>query len=193
MMKTTYKIIMATQILVLTMISKGTSMDEPTNESSSTLPTSSEVTNHPPINNPVDLHYFMGEPEMEFLHGYSLWFGLNIPKNQEQGLIHMQNAANRGHHYAQYKMGKMYLRGNEIPQNLEKGLELLHLSADQGLFDALNDLGKMYLTGDVIPQNTEKAQEYLEKAEDKIKEQEEFRKTNPEAIEKFKNQMVLGK
>ncbi len=86
MMKKAYKTIIATQLLVLAVISKGTSMDVPTNESDSTLPTTSAVTNHSPINNPVDLDCIKEEPLLGYISNiYKAFYNPNNPEYKLTG------------------------------------------------------------------------------------------------------------
>ena len=85
-MKNTCKIIMVTQLLVFTMISKGTSMEEIVNKESPTLSTTSEEKNQSQKNTPVDLDYFMGEPLPSYIGDfYNAFYNPNNPEYRPTG------------------------------------------------------------------------------------------------------------
>lgn len=130
-------------------------------------------------------------PERACLLGVKLLSGLGgSDKNPEKGLEFLASAANRGHYYAQYKLGEMCLNGGIALQDQTLGLELLHRSADEGFFiPALMKLGKIYLMGIDVPVNIQKAQYYFDQAIIKQSEADEYMKNNPNDLEKLKMQI----
>ena len=82
-------------------------------------------------------------------------------KNLEQAIKHFSNAADQGNQFAQYTLGKIYLKGNEVPKDIEKALSFLNASANQGNQFAQYTLGKLYLDGTEVPKDIEKALSFL--------------------------------
>jgi len=72
-----------------------------------------------------------------------------------------QKAAEQDNQYAQYRLAKLLLDGEEIPKDTEKALRLLTAAAEQGNQFAQYTLGKLYLLGKEIPQDREAAVYWL--------------------------------
>ncbi len=65
--------------------------------------------------------------------------------------------------YVQYRLGSLYLLGEDVPQDLEEAIRWLELSADQGNQYAQYALGKLFLYGQPgMPRDKEKAVLFLE-------------------------------
>lgn len=75
-----------------------------------------------------------------------------------------QKAAEQDNQYAQYRLAKLLLDGEEIPKDTEKALRLLTDAAEQGSQFAQYTLGKLYLLGKEIPQDREAAINWLTRA-----------------------------
>ena len=60
--------------------------------------------------------------------------GLGTEQNIEKGIDYLIKAAQSGHEYAQYKLGKIYLDGEDVRQNLEYASLWLQASAEQAFF-----------------------------------------------------------
>ena len=73
-------------------------------------------------------------------------------------------AAEHGNKFAEYILGKEYLRGENFPKDVQKAIDYLKRSAENGLSFAEYELGKIYLFGNDIPKDTETALEYLKSA-----------------------------
>jgi TPR repeat protein len=73
----------------------------------------------------------------------------------------LDRAAAHGNQYARYRLGRLYLLGDNVPKNVERALEYLTASARQGNQYAQYTLGKLYLLGRDIPQNRDVAKEWL--------------------------------
>ena len=72
-----------------------------------------------------------------------------------------QKAVEQDNQYAQYRLAKLLLDGEEIPKDTEKALRLLIAAAEQGNQFAQYTLGKLYLLGKEIPQDREAAVHWL--------------------------------
>lgn len=72
-----------------------------------------------------------------------------------------QKAVEQDNQYAQYRLAKLLLDGEEIPKDTEKALRLLTAAAEQGNQFAQYTLGKLYLLGKEIPQDREAAIDWL--------------------------------
>ena len=89
------------------------------------------------------------------------WSG---PRDTVRAAEWYRRAADRGHPYAQYNLGFMYLRGEGVEASPNEGLQWLRRSADQGEESAIRLLADIYRNGhyDVSP-NTEEAQQWQER------------------------------
>lgn len=72
-----------------------------------------------------------------------------------------EKAAAQGNRYAQYRLGKLYLAGEEVPKDAAQAVEYLTASAEQGNQYAQYALGKLYLMGKDTPRDEEAAQKWL--------------------------------
>ena len=74
------------------------------------------------------------------------------------------NEAEAGNADAQFKLGRMNLKGEYVPQDYKKAFEWLLKAADQGYKYAQYELGKMYFKGEGVSKDYEKAVEWYRKA-----------------------------
>jgi TPR repeat protein len=79
--------------------------------------------------------------------------GEGVAKDYHESEKWYRRAAERGHVYAQVKLGTQYLQGNGVPQDYAEALKWLRLAADQGNPLAQAKLGEMYLDGKGVPQD----------------------------------------
>ena len=70
-------------------------------------------------------------------------------------------SADKGYEYAQCKLGKEYLSGDNFTQDIPKAKELLLASANQNNQFAQYALGREYLTGERLEKDLPKAEMYL--------------------------------
>lgn len=63
--------------------------------------------------------------------------------------------------FAAYRLGKLYLAGEELPKNTELALHYLKMAADTGNQYAQYALGKVYLIGKDVQQDKELAYDYF--------------------------------
>lgn len=69
--------------------------------------------------------------------------------------------AEQGNQYAQYQLGRLYLKGEHIPKDSKAAIKWLTDSAEQGNQYAQYQLGKLYLLGEDVPKNVEVAVKWL--------------------------------
>lgn len=80
-------------------------------------------------------------------------------------VIHyLKLAANQGNSFAAYRLGRLYLLGEQTAKDVEQAVRYLLQSADAGNSYAQYVIGKLYLIGKEIPQDKEKAEIYLTQA-----------------------------
>ena len=72
-----------------------------------------------------------------------------------------EKATEQGNQYAQYRLGRLYLSGEEVPKDVRRAVEYLTASAERGNQYAQYALGKLYLMGKDIPQDEEAAHRWL--------------------------------
>ena len=53
-------------------------------------------------------------------------------RDVRKAIQHFETAAESGHHYAEYHLGKIYLYGKDVPRDYDKGMEYLRASAEHG-------------------------------------------------------------
>lgn len=70
-------------------------------------------------------------------------------------------AANMGCGVAKYRLGKMFLRGDEVPQNVDYALRWLEESVSEGNQYAEYLLGKTLLKGELVEQDTDRGEDLL--------------------------------
>ncbi len=81
----------------------------------------------------------------------------------EKAVMLLRQAALQGNEYAQYRLGSVYLLGEDVPQDLEEAVRWLEMSGDKGNQYAQYALGKLYLCGQPgVPRDKEKAVPLLE-------------------------------
>lgn len=72
-----------------------------------------------------------------------------------------EKAAARGNQYAQYRLGRLYLLGEDVPKDVKKAIEYLTASAEQGNQYAQYAIGKLYLVGRDTQRDEEAARKWL--------------------------------
>ena len=76
----------------------------------------------------------------------------------------LEACAKRGNTVAKYRLGKMYLKGDEIEKDISAALQCLSQAAEDGNEFAEYLLGKTYLKGEDVELDTAKAETYLRRA-----------------------------
>lgn len=78
----------------------------------------------------------------------------------------LEQSADQGYEYAQYRLGKLYLTGKEVEQNIGYGLYRSWQAEQQNNPFAQYLLGKTYLNGELVEQDLPQAEQLFEKASD---------------------------
>ena len=86
--------------------------------------------------------------------------GMGVLPDDEQAELWFRRAAEAGHDFSQYALGKLLQR----KKRMEEAVSWYEKAAAQGNLWAAYRLGKLYLEGTDIPQNVAKAVEYLSDA-----------------------------
>lgn len=87
----------------------------------------------------------------------------NLPNfiPNERRMLHalhwLESAVKDDNQYAEYLLGKTFLKGEDVERDTERAESLLSRSAEQGNKYAAYTLGKAYLDGDILTQNIDEA------------------------------------
>lgn len=73
----------------------------------------------------------------------------------------LQKLAAQGNSFAQYRLGKLYLLGEDVPKDVDAAIRWLTASVEQGNQYAQYALGKLYLAGRDIPRDRDAAIRWL--------------------------------
>lgn len=92
---------------------------------------------------------------------YSLGKLLQGQKRITEAVGCYKKAAAKGNQYAGYRLGKLYLTGEDVSRDVEQAVEYLTASAEHGNQYAQYALGKLYLMGRDTPRNEEAALKWL--------------------------------
>ena len=76
----------------------------------------------------------------------------------------LERAALGGNQYAQYRLGKLLLQGEDVPKDADGAVRWLTASAEQGSQYAQYALGKLYLLGEEVPEDREAARQWFQQA-----------------------------
>ena len=78
-----------------------------------------------------------------------------------EGINHLARAAKQENQYAQYRLGKVYLTGEQTAKDVDAAISYLGRAAEHGNQYAQYTLGKLYLMGQDVPRDMELAVQYL--------------------------------
>jgi TPR repeat protein len=105
------------------------------------------------------------DPEVLYLKGMGLYYGLNQEKNYPGAFSYLMSAYEKGYKYASYKLGQCLLIGRGVTnKNVEKGLELLKEAADLNIAGANYELATIYYNGKLVEEDKEKSDMYFLRA-----------------------------
>ncbi len=93
---------------------------------------------------------------------YALGRLLETRKRIEEAVACYEKAVAQGNPAAAYRLGKLYLQGEQVPKDVTKALEYLTASAKEGSPFAQYTLGKLYLMGKDVEQDREEAYRWFE-------------------------------
>ena len=86
----------------------------------------------------------------------------------------MKQSAARGNQFAQYRLGKLLLQGENVPRDVNAAMRWLTAAADQGNQYAQYALGKLYLLGKEIPKDRGSAIKWFQLAADQGNEYAQY-------------------
>ena len=95
----------------------------------------------------------IGSPDAAVASGLMLIDGAGTPKNVQLGIDILREAAERGHSYAQMRIGAAYFIGKELPADLPEAAKWTLKAAEQGEALAQTMMGILYAGGYGVPQN----------------------------------------
>ncbi len=90
----------------------------------------------------------------------------DLVRDDEMSFKLYKVAADRGHAYAQCKLGYMYNNGKGVARDDAEAVRWYQLAADQRHADAQYKLGNMYKRGEGVAKDEAKAMEYYQLATD---------------------------
>jgi len=105
--------------------------------------------------------------EAAYAKGMASCFGVGVPKDPQEALIHLMEAADLGHSEAQARLGWLYASGIGTPINDAKAVDYFRLSAEQGNAFGLWGLARAYLgenPANGLEKDEKKALEYMEQS-----------------------------
>ena len=91
---------------------------------------------------------------IEIADGSRSYYGNTV--NDPKPVYNISSAA-QGNQFAQYRLGKVYLIGEDVQKDIPAALQFLTAAAEQGNQYAQYTLGKLYLMGKDVPKNKETA------------------------------------
>jgi hypothetical protein len=115
----------------------------------------------PPNQERAERWFRLSAKEGNHYSEYALGKLLLGQKRTAEALEWLDRATIHGSQFASYRMGKLYLLGDDVPKDVEKALEYLRHSADAGNQYAQYALGKLHLLGQEVPQDKEQARAWL--------------------------------
>lgn len=83
-------------------------------------------------------------------------------------------AAELGNQFAQYRLGKLLLQGEDVPRDIKTAIHWLTAAAEQGNQYAQYALGKLYLLGKEIPKDRTSATKWFQLAVDQGNEYAQY-------------------
>ena len=117
------------------------------------------------LNGFIKLDKDINDPKLEYRMGYMFYQGIGTEQDTEKALEYLKKATVKGHTYAEWMIGKIYLERGEKEDGinwLKKAAE--HEAAQQENGCAQYYLGKMYLLGEDTERDIEEAVKWFEKA-----------------------------
>ena len=115
-----------------------------------------------------------------------------MEKDFTKGFEYLQKAAGKGNEFAEYTMGKLYIKGVEgkLERDTIKGLKILEELAEKGNSMAQHTLGRLYLFGsEGIEKNKELGLYWIGKA---IEQGNTYAQETLEFYEKYRFQSALS-
>ena len=84
-----------------------------------------------------------------------------MPQDIPKALEYLKRSAVQGNHFAQYRLGKLYLMDEDVKKDIPTALQFLIAAAEQNNQYAQYTLGKLYLMGKDVPRDKDTAVRWL--------------------------------
>lgn len=85
-------------------------------------------------------------------------------KNYKAAYVKLKAAADEGHKKAQYRLGRLFDKGNGVAENNKQAFYWYLKSAEQGFAKAQYQVGKSYKNGEGVDEDRDKAFQYFKLA-----------------------------
>ena len=95
-------------------------------------------------------------------------------KDSVKALSLLKRSAGRGNQFAQYRLGKLLLQGEDAPKDVKAAIRWLTAAAEQGNQYAQYALGKLYLLGKGGPKDRSSAIKWFQLAADQGNEYAQY-------------------
>ncbi len=105
-----------------------------------------------------------GNPDAQFMLGFMLENGIEVPKDLTEAAKWYRQAAEQGDCNSQWNLGFLYVRGDGVDKDPTEAAKWLSKAAEKRDADIQNDLGWMFATGDGVPKDWSTAEKWLTKA-----------------------------
>lgn len=112
------------------------------------------------LNGFIQLDKDINDPKLEYRMGYMFYQGIGTEQDTEKALGYLKKATVKGHAYAEWLIGKIYLEKGKK----EEGINWLKKAAEHENPLAQYTIGKLYLKGEEVEKNPMKAKELFQKA-----------------------------
>ena len=104
----------------------------------------------------------LGNTRAAYFCGLMLYDGdEGMEQDKKQGMIYLQQAADKGHVAANAKLGESYLYGNGVKVDKEKGFKMIKVAAEKGNNKAQWLLANCYRLGEGIDKNYALAAQWM--------------------------------
>lgn len=112
------------------------------------------------LNGFIQLDKDINDPKLEYRMGYMFYQGIGTEQDTEKALEYLKKATVKGHTYAEWMIGKIYLERGEK----EDGINWLKKAAEHDNPLAQYTMGKLYLKGEKVEKDPMKVKELFQKA-----------------------------
>lgn len=112
------------------------------------------------LNGFIQLDKDINDPKLEYRMGYMFYQGIGTEQDTEKALEYLKKATVKGHTYAEWMIGKIYLESGEK----EDGINWLKKAAEHDNPLAQYTMGKLYLKGEKVEKDPMKVKELFQKA-----------------------------
>ena len=112
------------------------------------------------LNGFIKLDEDINDPKLEYRMGYMFYQGIGTEQDTEKALGYLKKATVKGHAYAEWLIGKIYLEKGKK----EEGINWLKKAAEHENPLAQYTIGKLYLKGEEVEKDPMKAKELFQKA-----------------------------